>query len=304
MRTEQMKYLLEVAACGSISAAAKKLYINQTTLSAAIQAIESELGSNLFRRTPKGVVLTSYGEVAIPKLREISDLYDALLQLDTSGADIPQQVDVCIYSCACHFWSLYLTNALRQAELNTLLTIHESSGNQVCAQILDGKASIGIGACFPSRLKTLLTQAEKNNLVLESLYQDSSCAYVGKDSPLAGREFVTMEDLKDEHLALSTCCLERFYAGKISDIVTQISVFSGIETAKDAVRHSGMACILPRVATEARPESDMVGIPLKTSDPNTNSQITYIIHPRPEDMNPAEQVVVDTVKQWCGEHHL
>lgn len=61
MRTEQLKYLLEVTSCGSISAAAKRLYINQTTLSAAIQSIETELGGKLFQRTAKGVVLSAFG---------------------------------------------------------------------------------------------------------------------------------------------------------------------------------------------------------------------------------------------------
>ena len=43
MRIETLQYILEVARAGSISAAAKNLWIGQTTLSAAIQTAEKEL---------------------------------------------------------------------------------------------------------------------------------------------------------------------------------------------------------------------------------------------------------------------
>ena len=55
MRIENLQYVLEVARAGSISAAAKNLWIGQTTLSAAIQAAEKELDIQLFLRTSRGI---------------------------------------------------------------------------------------------------------------------------------------------------------------------------------------------------------------------------------------------------------
>lgn len=300
MRIEQMKYLLEVAACGSISAAAKKLYVNQTTLSAAIQAMEGELGEKLFRRTPKGVVLTPFGEAALPKLQDISDKYDELLHLDNSHSTIPQQVDVCIYACACHFWSLYLTKALRQAELNTLVTIHESSGNHVLSYVLSGKATIGIGGCSPHGLDALTVQAEKNGFVLEPLYQETPHAFVSLDSPLAKRGSLTSKDLENEHLATNICCLERFYTGQFAQTISHVSVFSNIETTKDAVRHNNMVCILPPIAMEAQPTDGLKLLPL--ADTASETFLTYLVHPHAKDMNPAERTVADSVKRWCAEN--
>lgn len=294
-----MKYLLEVVACGSISAAAKKLYINQTTLSAAIQAMEDELGDKLFRRTPKGVVPTSFGETALPKIQDISNKYDELLQL-SRHSDIPQQVDVCIYACACHFWSLYLTNALRQTEMNTLATIHEAAGNDVLSTVLSGKASIGIGGCSFQGLSVLTTQAEKNNFMLEPLYQETPLVFVNQDSPLAQLESLTGKDLENEHLATNVCCLERFYNGQFSQNISHVSVFSNIETTKDAVRHNNMVCILPPIAMEAQSTEGLKLVPLR--DTGSETFLTYIVHPGTKDMNPAEQVVVDIVKKWCAEN--
>ena len=54
----QMKYALEVYRAGSISQAAKNLYMNQPNLSKAIKELESALGITIFVRTPKCVMLS------------------------------------------------------------------------------------------------------------------------------------------------------------------------------------------------------------------------------------------------------
>ena len=62
MTLQQLKYLVTVAECGSISEAAQKLFISQPSLSAAIQNLEKEMGVTAFSRFSKGVVITREGE--------------------------------------------------------------------------------------------------------------------------------------------------------------------------------------------------------------------------------------------------
>ena len=57
MRTEQLKYFVEVAKCHSIGIAAEKLFISQPTISIAIKNMEKELGCVLFERSKNGVFL-------------------------------------------------------------------------------------------------------------------------------------------------------------------------------------------------------------------------------------------------------
>lgn len=57
------KIFYYVAKCGSISGAAKELFITQPAVSQAIKLLEGKLGGQLFFRTPKGIVLTKEGEV-------------------------------------------------------------------------------------------------------------------------------------------------------------------------------------------------------------------------------------------------
>lgn len=300
MRTEQLKYLLEVASCGSISAAAKQLYINQTTLSAAIQAIETELGGKLFQRTAKGVVLTPFGDSVMPKIQEMADLYASLLLMEGGNAQFPAQIHVCISSCACHFWSLHLAETLRQRGVRTRLIVHESSGNQVLPTVAEGKASIGIGGCYYRKLSLLEEQAEKSRLIVEPLYLEVPYIYVSKDSPLAQEKVLSCREMGNYHMALNDCCLERFYSGQFAKIISQISVFSSLEIAKDAVRRSDMFCIMPAIAMEGQHEDNLVAIPMAEAD--EESFFSYIIHPRPGEMNPAELAVVESIKQWCSEN--
>ena len=50
----QMKYVMEINKAGSISQAAKNLYMNQPNLSKAIRELEESIGITIFVRTPKG----------------------------------------------------------------------------------------------------------------------------------------------------------------------------------------------------------------------------------------------------------
>jgi DNA-binding transcriptional LysR family regulator len=57
----QFRYFLMVAETGSVSRAAGEVGISQSAITAAIQALEEELGSKLFLRHQKGMRLTSEG---------------------------------------------------------------------------------------------------------------------------------------------------------------------------------------------------------------------------------------------------
>ena len=64
MTLTQIQYVLAVAETGTISAAAKRLFIAQPSLTASIKELENELQVTLFRRTNKGVTLTPEGGIS------------------------------------------------------------------------------------------------------------------------------------------------------------------------------------------------------------------------------------------------
>jgi LysR family nitrogen assimilation transcriptional regulator len=63
MDERQLKYFLVTSEMGSVTSAADKLDIAQPSLSQMLQRLEEELGTKLFMRTPRGVVITETGQV-------------------------------------------------------------------------------------------------------------------------------------------------------------------------------------------------------------------------------------------------
>ena len=55
MTLQQMKYIIAIVRFGSISEAAKQLFISQPSLSNAVKEIENETGIDIFQRSAKGI---------------------------------------------------------------------------------------------------------------------------------------------------------------------------------------------------------------------------------------------------------
>lgn len=66
MQIRQLEYFLAVAHDGSFTAASERLHVVQSGVSAAIRTLERELGSPLFERTARGVVLSDAGTALVP----------------------------------------------------------------------------------------------------------------------------------------------------------------------------------------------------------------------------------------------
>lgn len=75
MDIKELNYLVTIADEGSISRAAEKLYMAQSSLSQFLQLYELELGTRLFVRTNRGVRLTASGDTFISHARQILQHY-------------------------------------------------------------------------------------------------------------------------------------------------------------------------------------------------------------------------------------
>jgi len=88
MDLRDLRLFLAVAAAGSISRAADAQHMTQPALSVVIKRLEEDLGTPLFERLPKGVVMTSAGE----QLRQHAK--DILMRTELAYEEISQQARV------------------------------------------------------------------------------------------------------------------------------------------------------------------------------------------------------------------
>jgi LysR family nitrogen assimilation transcriptional regulator len=63
MELRQLEYFVAIAEAGAFSRAAMRLGVPQPVLSRQIRALESELGTELYHRTGRGIVLTEAGRI-------------------------------------------------------------------------------------------------------------------------------------------------------------------------------------------------------------------------------------------------
>lgn len=69
----ELEYFLAVEETGSISAAARKLWVSQPAVSKAVSSLESSVGSRLFTRAASGMQLTVAGENLLPIAQDLME---------------------------------------------------------------------------------------------------------------------------------------------------------------------------------------------------------------------------------------
>ena len=78
MDFREMQYIVAIAECGSVTAAARLLYISQPSLSAAVARIENSMGTPLFDHDKRPLQLTYAGEAYVRRARQILHLGNEL----------------------------------------------------------------------------------------------------------------------------------------------------------------------------------------------------------------------------------
>lgn len=78
MDFRELQYITTIADCGSVTAAARKLFISQPSLSTIVSRIEQDIGVKLFDRRTSPLTLTYAGEKYVETARRILLLNDNL----------------------------------------------------------------------------------------------------------------------------------------------------------------------------------------------------------------------------------
>ena len=91
MTFPQLQYLLEIHRTGSVTQAAKNLYVSQSSVSIALSALEKELGFPIFIRSKKGLTPTERG---VNVIRQAAAICESQQQMIASPQDTHTRVRV------------------------------------------------------------------------------------------------------------------------------------------------------------------------------------------------------------------
>ena len=194
MTLRQLRYIIAVAECGSISAAAEKLLVAQPSLSKAVAELEEEMGITVFFRTPKGIHLSEEGSKFLSYARQVVEQAE-LLEEQYKGGHRARRV----FSISAQHYS-FVVNAFVElvrelGEERYEFTLRESRTHDIIEDVRTSRSELGVIFLSSFNRRVILRIVENADLRFTPLFTASPHVFVSRRNPLAGKSSVTLADL-------------------------------------------------------------------------------------------------------------
>jgi LysR family transcriptional regulator for metE and metH len=188
-----LQMVAAIAASGSVTRAAGELHRTQSAVSHRLRTIEERLGTLLFLRLGKRMVVTAAGERVLATARRIlEDIRTTEEDVRRLGARQAGVLRVCAQCNTGYHWLPSLIDIFRRRYPQIEVSLAVECTLRPVEALLEGKLDIAI-----------VTQSIRHHhLRLRPLFEDEHAAIVAPDHPFAGRPFVRPEDLATDRLLL------------------------------------------------------------------------------------------------------
>ena len=194
MTLQQLRYVTAVAETGTISGAAKALFISQPSLTAAIQELEKEMGITIFLRTNRGVVLSREGDEFLGYARQV--LMQSELLEERYGAQSSHRQQFAVSAQHYNFAARVFARVVRDMGGERYsMTFRETTTYEVIEDVSRMRSEVGVLVMTEQNGEVLRRLFRENELTYTELARKDATIYVDKDHPLAGRGEVTEEEL-------------------------------------------------------------------------------------------------------------
>ena len=195
MTLQQLKYVVEIVRNGSMSEAAKRLYISQPSLSNSIKDLEKELGFELFIRNNRGITLSVNGSEFLGYARQVVE-QTQLLETKYFSSKPPR----CNFSVSTQHYSFAVNafvNLIKQYNYEEYeFTLRETRTYEILEDVKSLRSELGILYLSSFNTKVLKNLFQESNLAFQPLFKANPHIFINTKNPLAGKDFVTLEDLQ------------------------------------------------------------------------------------------------------------
>lgn len=194
MTIQQLKYVLTAAAKGTLSGAAKALYITQPSLTNAIRDLEQELGILIFHRTNKGILLTRDGEEFLGYARQVVEQAD-LIEEKYKGAPRGKRA-FCVSAQHYSFVVEAFVELLREEGGEEYdFRIRETQTYEILEDVARLRSEVGVLYLNRDNETVLRRTMRDHDLRFQTLFVAKPHVFVSASSPLARQKTVSLEDL-------------------------------------------------------------------------------------------------------------
>ncbi|MCD8018468.1 MAG: LysR family transcriptional regulator [Clostridiales bacterium] len=201
MNTSYFREFIVLVETKSYWEASERLYMNQSTLSKHIKAMEQELDVPLFERSTRRVELTPYGKALLPYaqsiIREETEYSSLFLQMKNQEkgllviGSIPVMAQYGILN--------YLTTFQQKYPQNNIKILEEDPQN-LFALLRNRKCELAFQR--ESKLDFEKNFMEDQEFIRIPIVQDYLVALFPAGHPLAKKEQVTLRELRDENFCM------------------------------------------------------------------------------------------------------
>lgn len=196
MTLQQMKYIIMIVKCGSITEAAKRLFISQPSLSNAVRDVEAETGIEIFQRSVKGITLTSDGTEFLSYARQIVEQAELMEQRYMGKKPSKKLFSVSTqhYAFAVNAF-VNVISALDTDEYE--LTIRETRTYDIIEDVKNFYSQIGILYLNDFNQRVITKLLKENHLVFTHLFTADPHVFISSSHPLAGCKKITLDNLEN-----------------------------------------------------------------------------------------------------------
>ncbi len=246
----QLEYVLAVQKFGHFAKAAKSCFVTQPTLSMQIQKLEDVLGTVIFDRSKKPILLTATGKLLVEQMQSIVDEAKKLegIMLNQSADVLQGELTLGIIPTLAPYLLPKLLPILEEMFPEISLKIFELQTHKILEALADDEIDAGL----------LATPLKVDRIIERPLFWEPFSVLCKKNHPLAKLKRVKYSNLNSDdiwlleeghclrHQVLDVCSLK----SKKSVHKTYQFESGSLETLKNLVNSYGGYTLLPALATD------------------------------------------------------
>jgi DNA-binding transcriptional LysR family regulator len=267
----QLEAFVQVAAHHSFSRAAEALHLTQPSITARIQALERELGEQMFERSGRGVRLTDAGTTFLPyaermlqMLGEAKESVEEVHSLQAGSLRLGSALTISTYVLP------RILRTFHSRYPGVEVMVYTGRSEQVLNMLLSDEVQVGL-------VRSLIHP----DVETVDLYDDEVILVANPDHPFAANRQATIEEVSSQPVILAD--RGSSYYGLIHGLFRQAGVVPNVameldsmEATKRMVEEGLGIALLPRVCLERELKQGLLAEVTITNAPAISRQIALI----------------------------
>jgi len=270
MQIDDIRLIITLAEEKNMRKAAERLFVSQPALSQRLQNLEKQMGSELFIRSQKGLIITASGEIILNYAKRMEETYQNMLeQLQILKSDISGTLKIAVSSVVAQYW------------LPPVLKRYVSQYPDVQVSLFTGWSSEITNRLYENEVHLAIVRGNQNWFgEKELLFSDELLLVDSKKHELAdykeiGRPFIQFKSNSNYYQLIQSWWYEHFNSLPKHEIVVD-----QIETCKQFVLNGLGFAILPSTVLHDVFDENIIKTPLFTKEHTRLFRDTYLLYNR------------------------